>query len=129
MEPPEEKVMADAYEVGISIHRALGPGLYESVYEEIFCHEMRKLGHDVKRQLDVGIEWDGLIIEKAFKLDVLIDDLVIIEMKSRSSVLEIDFCQCRTHLVLSGKRLGAVMNFGLPTFKQGYKRIANGMPD
>jgi GxxExxY protein len=129
MDVPEERIMTDAFDVGIRIHRALGPGLYESVYEDIFCHEMAKLGYDVKRQVEVGIEWDGLIIEKAFKMDVLIDNLVVFELKSKSANHPIDFAQCRTHVVLSKKRLGAVMNFGLTTFKEGFKRIANGMPE
>lgn len=128
METPEEKIMTDAFDVGMKIHRALGPGLFESVYEEIFCHEMHKLGYDVKRQLFVRIEWDGLVIEKAFKLDVLINDLVIFELKSRAEARPADFAQCKTHVVLSRKRLGAVMNFGMALFKDGFRRIANGLP-
>ncbi|MBK8208094.1 MAG: GxxExxY protein [Planctomycetes bacterium] len=129
MDVPEEKIMADEFEVGMRMHRALGPGLFEFVYEEIFCHEMRKLGHEVKRQVDVAIEWDGLVFEKAFRIDVLVDDLVVCEMKSRAENKTVDFSQCKTHVVVSNKRLGAVMNFGLPLFKDGFKRVANGIPD
>jgi GxxExxY protein len=129
LETPEEKIMTDAYEVGMRMHRQLGPGLYEHVYETIFCHEMAKLGHEVKRQVDVSIEWDGLMIEKAFKIDVLINDLVVFELKSTTEVHPIHFMQLKTHVVLSRKRLGAVMNFGLRLFKDGFQRFVNGLPE
>jgi GxxExxY protein len=120
--------MTDAYEVGMRIHRLLGPGLYEHVYETVFCHEMAKLGYDVLRQVDVAIERDGLAIEKAFKIDVLIDDLVVIELKSVAETPPIHFMQLKTHDVLSRKRLGAAMNFGLKLFKEGFQRFVNGLP-
>lgn len=128
VQSPAEAIMTDAFDVGMRMHRELGPGLYESVYEEIFCHEMRKLGYDVKRQLEVAIEWDGLILEKGFKLDVLVNDLVIFELKSVSENRPIHFMQLRTHVVLTKKRLGAVMNFGLRLFKDGFQRYVNGLP-
>lgn len=129
MEPAEEQIMRDAFEVGIRIHRELGPGLFESVYEEIFCHEMRKLGHTVERQRDVSVHWDGLVFDKAFRLDVLIDDLVIFEIKAAVAKNKVFDRQLLTYLKLSGKRLGAVMNFGLERFVDGFARIANGMPN
>lgn len=128
MEAPEERIMTDAYEVGMRIHRQLGPGLFESVYEEIFCHEMRKLGYKVERQVVIGIEWDDLKIERAYKIDVLVNDLVIFEMKSVAGSRAIHFSQLKTHVVLADKRLGAVMNFGLPLFKDGFQRFVNGLP-
>jgi GxxExxY protein len=128
VDTPEEQIMTDAYDVGMSIHRQLGPGLYEHVYETIFCHEMAKLGYDVKRQVDVAIEWDGLVIDKAFRIDVLINELVVFELKSASEVHPIHFMQLKTHVVLSRKRLGAVMNFGLRLFKDGFQRFVNGLP-
>jgi len=129
MDSPEEKIMTDAYEVGMSMHRKLGPGLYEHVYETIFCHEMAKLGYSVARQVDVAIEWDGLTIQKAFKIDVLIDGLVVFELKSTSDVHPIHHVQLKTHVVLARKRLGAVMNFGLRLFKEGFQRFVNGLPE
>lgn len=120
--------MADVFDAGMRIHRELGPGLYESVYEEIFCHEMAKLGHDLKRQLEVPVEWDGLTFEKAFRLDNLVDDLVVIEIKAVAAMHSIFERQLLTYLKLSNKRLGAGMNFGMELFKQGFVRVANGMP-
>ena len=128
MDAPEEKIMSDAFEVGMRIHRELGPGLFESVYEEIFCHEMAKLGHRLQRQREVAIEWDGLRFDKAFRLDVLIDDLVILEFKASTEMSKVFGRQLLTYLKLTGKRLGAVMNFGMPLFKEGFERVANGMP-
>ena len=128
MDAPEEKIMSDAFEVGMRIHRELGPGLFESVYEEIFCHEMAKLGHRLQRQREVAIEWDGLRFDKAFRLDVLIDDLVILEFKASTEMSKVFGRQLLTYLKLTSKRLGAVMNFGMPLFKEGFERVANGMP-
>ena len=128
MEVPEEKIMRDAFDVGIRIHRELGPGLYESVYEAVFCHEMNKLGYRLERQREVSIEWDGLKFEKAFRLDLLIDDCVIIEFKAVSEMHKLFARQILTYLKLTQKRLGAVMNFGMELFKDGFERVANGMP-
>lgn len=125
---PEGKIMRDAYDVGMRIHRQLGPGLYESVYEEIFCHEMAKLGHQLQRQVEVPVAWDGLRFEKAFRLDVLVDDLVIIEFKAVSEMNRVFARQVLTYLKLTDKRPGAVMNFGMELFKAGFGRVANGMP-
>jgi GxxExxY protein len=127
-EAPEDKIMRDAYDVGMKIHRELGPGLYESVYEAIFCHEMAKLGYRLQRQLEVPLLWDGLVFEKGFRLDLLIDDLVIIEFKAATEMNKVFARQVLTYLKLTGKRLGAVMNFGMELFKEGFERVANGMP-
>jgi len=120
--------MRDAFDVGMRIHRELGPGLFESVYEEIFCHEMSKLGYRIERQVEVPVEWDGLRFEKAFRLDVLIDGLVIIEFKATAEMNKVFARQVLTYLKLTGKRLGAVMNYGMELFKAGFERVANGMP-
>jgi len=128
VETPEEKIMTDAFEVGMRIHRTLGPGLFESVYETIFCHEMAKPGYQVRRQVEVGIEWDGLVIEKAFRIDVLVEELVVFEFKATTEVHPIHFMQLKTHVVLAKKRLGAVMNYGLKLFKDGFQRFVNGLP-
>jgi iron complex transport system substrate-binding protein len=127
-EAPEEQIMRDAYEVGIRMHRELGPGLYESVYETIFCHEMAKLGYRLARQLEVAIEWDGLKFDKAFRLDVMINDLVIIEFKAVTEMNKVFARQVLTYLKLTRKRLGAVMNFGMELFKEGFERVVNCMP-
>lgn len=127
-EAPEDRIMRDAYDVGMRIHRELGPGLYESVYEEIFCHEMAKLGYRVERQIEVPIEWDGLRFDKAFRLDAIIDGLVIIEFKAVAEMNKVFARQVLTYLKLTGKRLGAVMNYGMELFKAGFERVANGMP-
>lgn len=127
-EAPEDRIMRDAYDVGMRIHRELGPGLYESVYEEIFCHEMAKLGYRVERQIEVPIEWDGLRFEKAFRLDAMIDGLVIIEFKAVAEMNKVFGRQVLTYLKLTGKRLGAVTNYGMELFKSGFERVANGMP-
>lgn len=129
MTTTEESIMAAAFDVGMMIHRKLGPGLFESVYEEIFCHEMKKRGHRVARQLDLSLEWDGLEFDKAYRLDVLIDDLVVIEIKAVTVMHTVYERQVLTYLKLSGRRLGAVMNFGMELFKQGFMRVANGMPN
>jgi len=127
-EVPEDKIMRAAFDVGMRIHRELGPGLFESVYEAIFCHEMAKLGYRLDRQVEVPIEWDGLSFDKAFRIDLKINDLVIIEFKATTEMNEVYGRQVLTYLKLTRKRLGAVINFGMELFKEGFERVANGMP-
>lgn len=119
--------MRDAFDVGIRIHRELGPGLFESVYDETFCHEMRKRGHKVERQKEVEVTWDGMVFDKAFRPDVLVDDVVFIEIKAVVAMNSVFERQLLTYLKLSGKRLGAVINFGMECFVDGFRRVVNGL--
>ena len=108
-----------AYEV----HRELGPGLLEKVYEVCFSHVLRKNGFEVKRQIDIPITFDGLYFEEGLRLDVMVNNLVICELKAIETVNPVWEAQLLSHLKLTGKRLGYLINFNVPLIKKGIKRM------
>jgi GxxExxY protein len=108
-----------AYEV----HKELGPGLLEKVYEVCFCHVLTKRGFEVKRQLDIPISFDGLYFEEGLRLDVMVNDLVICELKALENVNPVWEAQLLSHLKLTGKKLGYLINFNVPLIKNGIKRM------
>jgi len=113
-----EAIVNAAYEV----HKQLGPGLLEKVYEICFCHILKKGGFNVQRQLDIPIYFDGLYFEEGLRLDVLVNDLVICELKALDNVNPVWEAQLLSHLKLTGKRLGYLINFNVPIIKSGIKR-------
>ena len=109
--PTENDIASDVLTASIKVHRALGPGLYESVYEQCLAFELEELGYKVQRQVQLPVIYRGLKFEQGFVIDMLIDDLVIIELKSALKILPIHFTQLNTYLKLSDKRLGLLINF------------------
>ncbi len=99
------------------VHRKLGAGLLESLYETCLEHELRKAGLRVQRQLWVPVRYDDLVVENALKIDLLVDDMVIIEVKAVEQVLEVHKAQLLTYMKLTGKQLGYLVNFNVPTIK------------
>jgi len=111
------------------IHLALGPGLLETVYEVALAHELQKRGLRVRRQVPIPIEYDGLKFEEGFRADLLVEEQVIVELKSVEKNHPVHAKQLRTHLVLARFQLGLVLNFGLELMRDGITRIVNGLPD
>ena len=109
----------------IKIHTRVGPGCYERVYEEILYYELTKLGLLVKRQLLLPIEYDELHIKDAYKIDLLIEDMLIAELKSKHPLPPVDFNQIHTHLSLTGLKHGLLVNFKVPKMKEGVHRAYN----
>lgn len=112
-------------EAAYIVHSNLGPGLLEKVYEICFCHELGKRGLAYKRQLDIPVEYDGLIFREGLRLDVLVEDLVICELKAMDQVNPVWEAQILSHLRLTSKRLGYLVNFNVPRMKQGIRRFVN----
>ncbi len=108
-----------------AIHKQYGPGLYESVYEEIFCYEWNITGIPYRRQVQVPIVHGELKIDAAFRLDVMIDELVIIEFKSVETLAPVHFKQVQTYLRLTELKLGLLINFNVDLIKNGIHRIVN----
>lgn len=106
-----------------TVHRTLGPGLLESVYEKCFCYELSKRNIGFKKQTFIPIHYDTMIIGEALKIDVLVDDLVIIELKAQENYHPVWTAQLLSYLRLTGKRLGYILNFHVPLMKDGIKRI------
>ena len=105
------------------VHKILGPGLLEKVYEVCFCHVLVKNGCKIKRQLDIPIVFDGIIFVEGLRLDVMVNDLAICELKALETVNPVWEAQLLSHLKLTGKRLGYLINFNVPLIKDGIKRI------
>ncbi|HAN74249.1 MAG TPA: GxxExxY protein [Planktothrix sp. UBA8402] len=107
------------------IHKSLGPGLLEKVYEICLAHELTKIGLMVKRQVEIPIVYDGITFEEGLRLDLLINDSVIIELKAVEIVNPVWEAQIISHLKLTGKQLGYLINFNVPLIKGGIKRFIN----
>lgn len=109
--------------IAITIHQALGPGLLESVYEKIFCFELAKRNISYQRQKAVAIVYHELVIEDALRVDILVDDLVILELKAQENPHPVWEAQLLSYLKLTNKRLGYILNFHTPLMKNGMKRM------
>ena len=112
-----------------AIHSALGPGLLESVYETLMCHELRKLGLNVQAQVALPVVYDGIRLDNGFRMDLVVENLVVVELKSVEFLLEVHHMQLLTYLKLSGHKLGLLINFNVPYIKAGIFRKVNGLPE
>jgi len=111
----------------IEVHRVLGPGLLESVYELALERELALQGMTVQRQRPVSLEYKGVSLGDGFRLDILVNDLLLIEIKTVEQVLPLHEAQLLTYLRLTGKRLGLLINFNTRILKDGIKRVVNGL--
>ena len=109
----------------IEVHRCLGPGLLESAYEECLCHELVERNIRFERQKLLPVTYKDMTLDCGYRLDVLVDDLVILELKAVERLEPIHSAQLLTYLKLSGLKLGMLMNFNVPILKNGIKRIVN----
>ena len=119
----EEEIGRIIVNCAYKVHKELGPGLLEKVYEICFCHELRKAGLEFKRQIDVPVTYDELVFEEGLRLDVIVEDLVICEIKAIDQVNSVWKAQVISHLKLTKKRLGFLINFHSETMKEGIKRF------
>ena len=111
------------------IHSRLGPGLLESVHEAILARELEQRGLHVRRQVPVPIVWGDQRFEEGFRADLIVDDKVIVELKSVETTAPVHAKQLLTYLRLGDKRLGILVNFGEALIKNGIKRVANGLAE
>ena len=109
----------------IEVHKILGPGLLESVYEECLSHELGVVQIPFERQKEIPIEYKGVKLSCGYRIDLLVDGRVIVEIKSCDTVLPIHEAQLLTYLKLTGLRVGLLINFNVSTLKDGIKRFAN----
>ena len=120
-----ETISADVVDAALHLHRDLGPGLLESVYEAILAAKLASRGYDVSRQQPVDIEYDGLSFEAAFRVDLIVDQRVLVEIKSVERLNAAHGKQLLTYLRLTKQPLGLLINFGGDTLKEGLRRIVN----
>ena len=121
----ENEISSIVFDAGMKIHRILGVGLYENVYEECLTYELKERGLIVERQKDIKIEYENLTIEKAFRVDLLIENKLIIEVKAVSEINDYHFFQLLNYLRLTELKLGMILNFHSTLFKNGVKRVVN----
>jgi GxxExxY protein len=120
---PTERVGKEVVDACFKVHLALGPGLLESVYESCLVHELTRRGLRCTRQVPVTIEYEGLKIENGLRIDLLVEDIVIIELKAVDEMNPIYEAQLLTYMKLAQKRLGYLANFNSVLMKQGLKRM------
>ncbi len=125
----ENEIAQRVLDAAFRVHTALGPGLLETVYEVILAHEVAKCGLAVERQKPIPIHYDGKIFLEGFRADLLIEDKVIVELKSCENLLPVHGKQLLTQLRLSDRKLGLLINFGAVHLRNGIKRVVNGMPE
>jgi len=109
--------------LGIKVHRALGPGLFESVYQTCVAHELRKAGMVFEQQRAIPVVYDGMVLDHAFRADLIMERELIVEIKSIEKVTPLHHAQLLTYMKLTGLRKGLMMNFNVSLLKDGIKSI------
>lgn len=107
----------------IEVHRHLGPGLLESAYEECFCHELQLQGVSFERQRPLPLSYKGVKLDCGYRIDIVVEDKIILELKCVERVLPVHEAQLLTYLRLSGLKVGLIMNFHAAVMKNGIKRL------
>ena len=113
----------------IEVHRATGPGSMESVYEQCLCYELSQRGLRFQRQVELPVKYNGIKLDCGFRMDMLVEDAIVLELKTVDELLPIHSAQLLTYLKLSGKKLGLLINFNEAVLKRGLRRLANHAPD
>lgn len=119
------EISGKVIDCSIKVHRILGPGLLESAYEVCLSHELRKSGLKVDSQITLPIIYDDIFIEAGYRIDLMVEDSVVVELKSIERILPIHEAQLLTYLKLSRKKLGLLINFNVTLLKNGIKRMVN----
>ena len=122
---PIDQISGDVVDEAIRIHRELGPGLLESVYDRVLAAALERRGYKVDRQVPIDIEYDGLRFEAAFRIDILVDDRLIVEVKSVELLNRAHAKQLLTYLRLTKRPVGLLLNFAGETMKEGIRRLVN----
>jgi GxxExxY protein len=125
----ENEISRIVVDAAYGIHKHFGPGLLESVYEVNLAHELKKRGLQVERQKAVSVKYDSIVFDEGFRVDIVVDDMVVLELKSVEAVHRVHKKQLLTYLRLMNKRLGLLINFNEDLIKDGISRVVNGLPD
>ncbi|HWZ42748.1 MAG TPA: GxxExxY protein [Candidatus Saccharimonadales bacterium] len=126
-ERSENEISRFILDAAFRVHTALGPGLLESAYEACLAYELREVGLKVLVQIPLPLIYKSVKLDVGYRLDLLVDDLVIVEIKAVDALIPVHQAQLLSHLKLSGKKLGLLINFHVLHLKQGIKRVANGL--
>ena len=123
LSPNHDMIAREIVDSAFAVHTALGPGLLESVYEQCLIHELQTRGLRVERQVILPVLYRDIRIDAGFRMDALVDDLVVVEIKAVERIMPIHEAQFLTYLKLSRKRLGLLINFNIPLIKDGIRRL------
>jgi GxxExxY protein len=118
-----ERVAAEVVDSGLKIHKVLGPGLLESIYENCLCRELQTRGIDCQRQVSLPVVYEGVRLDAAYRIDVIVEHTIIVEVKAVEALTVLHEAQILTYLKLGNYRLGFLMNFNVVLFKNGIKRF------
>jgi GxxExxY protein len=125
----ENELAQIVVETSLSIHRRLGPGLLESVYEAILAYELGRQGIYLERQVPIPLIWDGMLVAESFRADIIVECKLILELKSIERVIPVHKKQVITYLRITGLKLGLLLNFGADLMKDGISRLVNGLEE
>jgi GxxExxY protein len=125
----ENEIAKIVVDIALKLHVALGPGLLESVYLAVFAHELRKCGLKVEVEKPIPVVYESVKLEIGFRADLVVEDKVIIELKSVEAISDVHKKQLLTYLKLTGLKLGLLINFGQEVLKENIKRIVNGLEE
>ena len=119
----ENYLAKEIVDIAICIHKAMGPGLLESIYEKCFCYELAKRNIVYEKQRSLPLQYDKLVIDDALRIDIMVDNLVVLELKAQEYFHPVWDAQILSYLKLSNKRLGYILNFNVPLMKEGIRRM------
>jgi len=125
----ENKIGKIVVDAAVKVHSSLGPGLLESVYEAVLAKELERRGLSIVRQVVIPIEYEGMRFDEGFRADIIVEEKVILELKSVEQMSKVHYKQLFTYLKLKGLKLGYLLNFGASLMKDGIKRVINGLED
>lgn len=125
----ENEISKVVFECGLKVHRYLGPGLLENAYKECLYHEIGKSGLRIEKEKTLPVYYDSIRIELGYRLDLIVEDKLIVELKAVEELNDIHFAQLLTYLKLTNCKLGMLMNFNTDLFKNGVRRVVNNMND
>jgi GxxExxY protein len=120
-----EKITGQVIQAALRVHSILGPGLLESAYRLCLAHELRQMGVDVQLEVPVPIEYDGLVIDVGYRMDLLVERCVVVEVKTVSKLVPVHHAQALSHLRMGKFQTGLLINFHVARLRDGIKRIAN----
>ena len=124
-----DEVAKDIVDAAIRVHRALGPGLLESAYQACLAHELRRRHHRVECEVALSLQFEGVLIEVGYRIDMRIDEVVLVENKTVETVLPIHVAQLLTYLKLSGLSLGLIVNWNVILLRDGIQRVVRNHPE
>lgn len=122
----ENEIARDVVDAAYHIHVKVGPGLLESAYETILEYELRKRGLHVERQVSVPIVYDEIVLDEGYRADLIVESKLIVEIKATEKNAPVFARQLNTYLMMKDLKLGLLINFGMPTIKEGLERVING---